>query len=182
MKQYNIDDLKQPAVENVAEADMAVLAYGEKDKSSVLKSREDVSRPGLFYTGEGLLSRFAHEKPRLIAWLSLSDVRGGNPRTKEVFERVFDVLVKHAGASETMREQFMPKMLEWTAREAYGVWEFRFMGGLGMGGKFWLTPDSFYVTAYPDDITEKNGRQTVINTTNAELKKLFVPPEADHET
>jgi hypothetical protein len=99
----------------------------------------------------------------------------------ELFEKVFDVLVKHAGASETMRENFMYKMLEWNARDDWGTWEFRFMGNLGMGGKFWLTAESFHVSAYSEDLIGRYVyRKDVINATNEELKKLFVPPGERH--
>jgi hypothetical protein len=87
------------------------------------------------------------------------------------------VLVKHAGASETMREQFMYKMLEWNARDDYHPREFRFMGNLGMGGKFWLTAESFHVSAYNEDLIGRYVyRKDIINTTNEELNKLFVLP------
>ena len=99
----------------------------------------------------------------------------------ELFEKIFNVLMKHAGASESMREQFMYKMLEWNIRDDYGTWEFRFMGNLGMGGKFWLTAESFHVSAYSEDLIGRHAyRKDVINTTNEELKKLFIPPEARH--
>jgi hypothetical protein len=99
----------------------------------------------------------------------------------ELFEKIFNVLVEHAGASESMREQFMYKMLEWNIRDNYGTWEFRFMGNLGMGGKLWLTPESLHVSAYSEDLIGRHAyRKDIINTTNAELQKLFVSPGDHH--
>lgn len=101
------------------------------------------------------------------------------PRTKEVFKKVYDVLVEHAGAMEANCEDFIYAVVRWSERNPYQTNEYRFMGRLGMGGKFWLTPESFHVSAYSEDITPK--RRAIITKTNAELKKLFVPPEVENE-
>ena len=104
------------------------------------------------------------------------------PRTKELFERVYDVLVKYAGASETMRENFVVKAVEWSEDDPYRTREFRFMGDLGMGGKVWLTPDSFHVSAYNEDLHARwKNRKKIIVDTNAELKKLFALPELEEK-
>lgn len=102
------------------------------------------------------------------------------PRTQELFNKVFDVLVRLAGAPEVTRADFINTVVGWSERDPYETREFRFIGSLGFGGKFWLTPESFHVSAYPEDINEQNKRQNTITTTNEELKKLFVPPETDH--
>jgi hypothetical protein len=49
--------------------------------------------------------------------------------------------------------------------------EFRFMGSLGEGGKFWADPEWFLVNCYPEDQTSE--RVKVINRTNEALKPLF---------
>ena len=95
-------------------------------------------------------------------------------RTYELFNDVYTVLVTFAGAHENWRPDFIQKMLEWTHRDPYQTQEFRFGGSLGMGGKFWLTGESFHVSAYIEDTNER--RREAINKTNEELKKLFVPP------
>lgn len=102
-------------------------------------------------------------------------------RTKELFNQVYSLLVERAGAAESMRDDFVARMVMWTARNPYSSEEFRFMGGLGMGGKFWLTPESFHVSAYPEDIELRPHYKAVIEETNCGLKKLFVLPEETPE-
>jgi hypothetical protein len=88
---------------------------------------------------------------------------------------VYGVLMKHAAAHPGHLEDFLAQMLCWTARDPYQTQEFRFGGSLGMGGKFWLCPESFRVSAYTEDMTP--ARREAITKTNEELKKLFVAPE-----
>lgn len=97
------------------------------------------------------------------------------PRTKDVFEQVYDVLVKHAGARESGREDFIQMTLRWSERDPYKTQEYRFMGALGGGGKFWLSPECFRVSAYNEDYNKE--RLAMIAETNVNLADLFVPPE-----
>lgn len=48
--------------------------------------------------------------------------------------------------------------------------EYRFIGSLGFGGKFWRNNGRWYVTAYREDLTPE--RQAVIDATNAALTAL----------
>lgn len=96
-------------------------------------------------------------------------------RTRELFAQVYDVLVQRAGAHEGMREHFLDTCERWAAKDPYQTNEFRFVGKLGMGGKFWLCPESFHVSCYSEDSTPE--RREIIEKTNSELKKLFVAPE-----
>lgn len=72
---------------------------------------------------------------------------------------VFDILVQHAGASEWQREEFV--LLHTTGR----CDEFRFMGRLGAGGKFWR--HGWTVSCYPEDQTPE--RAVAIARTNSAL-------------
>ncbi len=83
--------------------------------------------------------------------------------TAEQANAVFDVLVECAGASEWQREEFV---LTQTGGRCD---EFRFMGSLGSGGKFWR--HRMQVSAYPEDMTPE--RQATIDTTNTRLAELL---------
>ncbi len=66
--------------------------------------------------------------------------------TESQANAVYDLLVQHAGASEHWREDFVMRQLE-------GCREYRFMGTLGSGGKFWCERDRWRVSCYPEDET-----------------------------
>jgi hypothetical protein len=96
------------------------------------------------------------------------------PRTHELFDKVYSALVANAGAPESNREYFVQRHVAWS-ENPYETTEFRFMGRLGFGGKFWCTPDSFHISFYSEDSTP--AREEVRIKTNEALKKLFVAPE-----
>lgn len=81
--------------------------------------------------------------------------------------RIFDVLVRHCGASAMDRETFVQ-------RQGEGASEFRFMGNLGYGGKFWNNYCGaglrWRVDCYPEDETPR--RRRMIARTNARLRLL----------
>lgn len=77
-------------------------------------------------------------------------------------DAVYNILVEHAGADEHGRREF-------AAMHANGRCdEYRFVGWLGFGGKFWR--HDWRVSAYPEDITP--GRQAIVDVTNAALADL----------
>ncbi len=87
--------------------------------------------------------------------------------TVEQASAVFDVLVEAAGASEWQRDEFV-------FTQTHGRCdEFRFIGNLGFGGKFWRSNNRWYVTAYPEDIAAQPGRQVVIDAANSRLVELL---------
>lgn len=77
----------------------------------------------------------------------------------ELANKTYDILVKHAGATESLRDVFLHR---WPPDE------YRFCGHLGLGGKFHYK--TFKVSCYPED--ETPGRKELINITNEELSKL----------
>lgn len=90
--------------------------------------------------------------------------------TKEAANAVYDLLVAEAGAGEGWRLQFV-----FHQTERYCT-EFRFMGALGFGGKFWRNwgyrsdgswGETWYVNAYPEDLTDE--RRALIDRVNTEL-------------
>lgn len=88
------------------------------------------------------------------------------PMPAEVANKIYDVLVTHAGASneESSRISFVH---EFSKRER-PTSEYRFMGKLGFGGKFRYP--AFTVDCYPED--ETPARRTVIEHTNQQLAAL----------
>lgn len=82
-------------------------------------------------------------------------------------DAVFDVLVRHCGQrdDEDARSDFI-----YAHREdaEYPVREYRFMGSLGFGGKFWS--DSMRVSCYLENETPE--RVEAIRLANAELARL----------
>jgi hypothetical protein len=98
-------------------------------------------------------------------------------RDHALLSKAWDVLVECAGAQEITREDFIGYLLRRIARAPYGTYEFRFLGALGGGGKFWLTPGTFHVSCYLED--KNAARIEVIQHTNARLAKLFQPPEVE---
>lgn len=88
--------------------------------------------------------------------------------------RIYGVLVEHAGAGDETTD-----WAQFVIAQTNGCAEYRFMGVLGFGGKFWHNPiraklgtgpGPFYVNCYPEDLNEK--RRTVIDRTNAALAEL----------
>jgi len=90
--------------------------------------------------------------------------------TKEIANKVYDILVDTAGAPENMRANFI--YLQSTSE----IGEYRFQGYLGFGGKFWNNyyhfdkKFDFSVSCYRED--ENEERRHMINITNEKLKQL----------
>lgn len=82
--------------------------------------------------------------------------------TEEQANAVFDVLVEHAGASEYGRDEFVQLHVEGRCDE------FRFIGSLGFGGKFWRR--DWRVSCYREDVTPE--RVEAIRVTNEALERL----------
>lgn len=95
----------------------------------------------------------------------------GQGMTEERANRVYDVLVRLAGARDDDDDRLMfvhIQTREWCT-------EYRFMGSLGFGGKFWRTPDGFgerwRIDCYRED--ETPGRRRIIDETNEALEQLL---------
>jgi hypothetical protein len=93
-----------------------------------------------------------------------------------LFGKVWNVLVRHAGASssEDARADFVQNHVHavsiattWWIQE-----EWRFMGSLGWGGKLYCEPESFRVGCYLEDRT--SHRDAVCKSTNEVLKPLYI--------
>lgn len=97
--------------------------------------------------------------------MSTDLIRG--PLTEAQANTVWDVLVECAGANEWQRDEFV-------FTQTHGRCdEFRFIGFLGFGGKFWRSSGRWYVTAYPEDIRVRPERQVIIDATNDRLAVLL---------
>ena len=87
--------------------------------------------------------------------------------TAEKANRIWDILVKDAGAHEHHRENFVHYLIE-PVRHGH---EYRFMGDFGFGGKLHYTPTrGAWVSCYPEDQTDE--RKARIDSINAELANV----------
>jgi len=86
------------------------------------------------------------------------------PVTEAEAEAIYDILVEHAGAQSDPDER-------WSFVHAVvkGTTEYRFIGNLGFGGKFW--PDHWTVTCYIEHETPE--RTEIIRRTNKALADLL---------
>lgn len=95
------------------------------------------------------------------------------PLTPEQANAVYDVLVKHAGADDTETEGVYSARTDFVFAQTDKYQpEYRFMGLLGFGGKFWRNgwEDRWYVYCYAEDLTP--ARQAAVDATNAALDAL----------
>lgn len=94
-----------------------------------------------------------------------------NALTAEQANAVWDVLAWHAGACDESYDDALSPRQEFVFNQtSENITEYRFMGPLGFGGKFWNYAGRWYVTAYPEDMTPQ--RQQAIDDTNAALAAL----------
>ena len=80
---------------------------------------------------------------------------------------VYDILVAHAGASESMRNNFV--FVHTDDEDQNLCWEYRFCGKFGFGGKYWSQHNA--VNYYAEDHTKRLDKLEVkINKLLGELK------------
>lgn len=96
------------------------------------------------------------------------------PMTEQMANDVYSVLVEMVGARESGREEFVYHQTNSVCTE------FRFIGSLGFGGKFWRISgrrhddswgEVWIVNQYPED--ERDGDKAKIYFTNILLANLF---------
>lgn len=84
---------------------------------------------------------------------------------------IFDILVTEADAPEWQRDDFV------FTQTVGRCDEWRFMGSLGAGGKFYRSGGRWYVSAYSEDIEARPERSEVITRTNIALDIARVAKE-----
>lgn len=100
--------------------------------------------------------------------------------TPEIAGKIYDILVEHAAAPQGEpgdnydREDFI------YSQSSEYITEWRFMGALGFGGKFWRTTpwqegtqhlaELWFVNCYPEHMTAE--RKAIIERANAALAAL----------
>lgn len=97
--------------------------------------------------------------------------------SKEMFNKIWDALVKHAGADEGDRDSFIQsgRMYDHVLKSQLAKrLEFQFGGFLGFGGRVWITADFPYpfVNGYREDYTSK--RRKIMDVTNEALMLIKV--------
>ena len=89
--------------------------------------------------------------------------------SEEIARKIYAILVKYAGAKDD--DWAARDFAHYLAHESHQFIEYRFMGLLGMGGKFYAThAQKWHVNCYREDMTEK--RQVIITSTNNALSQL----------
>lgn len=104
---------------------------------------------------------------------------------EQIANEIYDLLVDHAGAStkDNRRAQFI-HFLTNDAASIHDTLEFRFMGALGFGGKFWIGRESFldesdpnwhgewWVNQYREDETPETV--SMVKATQSSLNALYL--------
>lgn len=96
--------------------------------------------------------------------------------TPEIAGKIFDVLIEHCGIRKDWDAEKRRDFVTCLTRARFDSFEYRFIGGLGIGGKVYLTPQRWYVSCYSEDSTPE--REAMIKAANAALAPLF----AEHGT
>lgn len=92
----------------------------------------------------------------------------------EFFNKIWEILVRHAGQREDNRERldFIRCLTQqWDSQNV----EWRFCGALGFGGKLYYNNNGLYVNCYTEDLNPK--REQILQTTNSALRMLHGIPE-----
>lgn len=76
---------------------------------------------------------------------------------------IYDILVEECGAHPNSRNEFVTTV--------NGTAEYRFIGNLGFGGKFWNANKRFYVNCHRED--ETPNALAAIEKTNQRLAELL---------
>lgn len=79
---------------------------------------------------------------------------------------IYDILVKVCGAYEGHRDGFVM-----AHREENFPTEWRFIGALGFGGKFWRGRDRIYVNCYVEH--ETPAARKIIEEANRQLTQIY---------
>lgn len=89
--------------------------------------------------------------------------------TNEEAKAVYDVLVEECGATSILNDPYARNNFQSSVTQD-GFTEYRFIGKLGFGGKFWDSHGKWYVSCYPEDRTAE--RNTMIATANVRLEAM----------
>lgn len=93
---------------------------------------------------------------------------------EEIFNKAWDILVEHAGASKD--PMWRPIFVDYFTKSRSHA-EFRFGGYLGHGGKFWRNDGRYYVQCFSED--RNLNRTAVIDEVNKLLAELpYSEPES----
>lgn len=76
----------------------------------------------------------------------------GSPLSVIAATDIYEILVRVLDAP---RDEDGHDVYQFVHHETKGCVEYRFMGCLGFGGKFWNANDRWYVNCYPEDRTEE---------------------------
>lgn len=94
-----------------------------------------------------------------------------------IANKIYDILTAECGAPDWMRDDFV-----YFCTNLFQSREYRFIGSLGFGGKFWHNDGRFYVNCYPEDMTVP--RAEAIKSANEKLAAVYsaIMPAVEPET
>lgn len=90
------------------------------------------------------------------------------PMTSEQANAVYGILVELAGAPDHPQSFLRADFI--LHQQTGSTDEYRFMGALGGGGKFWNCNGRWYVSCYREDMTDM--RQRMVDAANEALAEL----------
>lgn len=91
--------------------------------------------------------------------------------TFDIANSIVDILIEHCGVAANRRKTIVEDLM-WN-----DLTEYRFMAGLGVGGKLKHNHNRLYVDCYPED--NNSSRRLMIQAANSKLAKLY--KENKHE-
>jgi len=94
--------------------------------------------------------------------------------SEATLNRIYDILVKVCGASEGDRDSFV-----YNQSKRNHPTEWRFIGTLGFGGKFWRVYDRIYVNCYPEH--ETPATRKTIEEANRQLAQVYADSKMEKD-
>jgi len=86
-------------------------------------------------------------------------------------DEVYTILVEECGADDHEDGSERRRFVEAQTREDdYFIYEYRFCGALGFGGKFWINDGRIYVNCYPED--QRKKEKDMIEKANKRLAEI----------
>lgn len=95
--------------------------------------------------------------------------------SEAVLNRIYDILVKVCGASEGERDSFI-----FHQSQKNFPTEWRFIGTLGFGGKFWRGHSRIYVNCYAEH--ETPAARKTIEEANKQLAQVYANSQMEKDT
>ena len=102
----------------------------------------------------------------------MSDHAGARGSERPFYNRIYDVLVEECGANDDQSNRTQWDVF-WSDHHRFNT-EYRFIGALGFGGKFWRANGRWYVNCYRENETpERLAMIAAADKRLAALKAIY---------